>query len=171
MLSACVQMPSLGAIQQVEDKLGLPVTSAAICTTRKMLSALELEPVAPGAGYFLSERNLAEKTLGRSGKAQPGRDSETLHANERLIIIKPGEDTLLDHEIRINPRKAWLIVALLLLQRDQSSSTKLVLGLAAVPIMKELALTPAQYGLVREQFLLAVRSLLASSSDCSSSTG
>ncbi len=83
-LSACVQMPSLGAIQQVEDKLGLPVTSAAICTTRKMLSALELEPVAPGAGYFLSERNLAEKTLGRSGKAQPGRDSETLHANGGL---------------------------------------------------------------------------------------
>ena len=62
-LSACVQMPSLAAIQAVEDKLGLPVTSAAICTTRKMLTALNLEPLAPDAGYFLSTSNLAEGTL------------------------------------------------------------------------------------------------------------
>jgi maleate isomerase len=62
-LSACVQMPSLAAIQAVEDKLGLPVTSAAICTTRKMLTVLNVEPIAPEAGYFLSEKNLAEGTL------------------------------------------------------------------------------------------------------------
>ena len=62
-LSACVQMPSLAAIQAVEDKLGIPVTSAAICTTRKMLTVLNVEPVAPEAGYFLSEKNLAEGTL------------------------------------------------------------------------------------------------------------
>lgn len=68
-LSACVQMPSLKAIQQVEDKLGLPVTSAAICTTRRMLSALKLEPVAPDAGYFLSKENLVEATLGKGKSA------------------------------------------------------------------------------------------------------
>lgn len=53
-LSACVQMPSLPAIQLVEDRLGIPVTSSAVCTTRKLLEALALEPVAPGAGYALA---------------------------------------------------------------------------------------------------------------------
>jgi len=53
-LSACVQMPSLAAIPRVEDKLGLPVTSASICTARSMMRALGLEPIAPDAGYFLS---------------------------------------------------------------------------------------------------------------------
>jgi maleate isomerase len=56
-------VPSLAAIQRVEDRLGLPVTSAAICTTRKMLAAAGLEPVAPDAGFFLSHRNLDEGAL------------------------------------------------------------------------------------------------------------
>jgi maleate isomerase len=64
-LSACVQMPSLSAIQRVEDRLGLPVTSASICTTRSMLRALRLEPIAPNAGYFLSRENLIENSLAR----------------------------------------------------------------------------------------------------------
>ncbi|MGB3625614.1 MAG: hypothetical protein WA989_07295 [Henriciella sp.] len=54
-VSACVQMPSREAIPVVEDKLGLPVTSAAACTTRSMLRALGLDPVAPDAGFILSE--------------------------------------------------------------------------------------------------------------------
>lgn len=62
-LSACVQMPSLSAIQRIEDRLSLPVTSASICTTRSMLRALELEPIAPNAGYFLSRENLVENSL------------------------------------------------------------------------------------------------------------
>jgi len=53
-LSACVQMPSLPAVPLVEDKLGMPVTSAAICTTKSMLRALDLDPVAPDAGFILS---------------------------------------------------------------------------------------------------------------------
>lgn len=55
-VSACVQMPSLSAIQIVEDKIGLPVTSAAVCTTRRMLEALALEPIAPGGGALLDAR-------------------------------------------------------------------------------------------------------------------
>ncbi len=55
-LSACVQMPSLPAIQVVEDKLGLPVVSAAVCTTFQMLQKLGLEPRVPGAGALLSGR-------------------------------------------------------------------------------------------------------------------
>ena len=54
-LSACVQMPSLAALDVAEAKLGLPVTSAAACTVRAMLEALDLEPVAPGAGAMLRE--------------------------------------------------------------------------------------------------------------------
>jgi maleate isomerase len=56
-LSACVQMPSLAALPLVEKKLGMPVTSAAVCTTRSMLRALNLEPTAPDAGFILSEAN------------------------------------------------------------------------------------------------------------------
>lgn len=55
-LSACVQMPSLAAIEPVQDLLGLPVTSSAVCTARSMLLKLGLEPVAPGAGALLSGR-------------------------------------------------------------------------------------------------------------------
>jgi maleate isomerase len=53
-LSACVQMPSLPAIQRVEDRLGLPVVSTAVCTARGMLDRLGLDPVVPGAGALLS---------------------------------------------------------------------------------------------------------------------
>ncbi len=55
-LSACVQMPSLAAIQVVEDRLGLPVVSTAVCTVRGMLDRLGLDPVVPGAGALLSGR-------------------------------------------------------------------------------------------------------------------
>ncbi len=53
-LSACVQMPSLRAIQIVENRLGIPVTSSAVCTTRKLLEALDLAPVVPDAGFVLA---------------------------------------------------------------------------------------------------------------------
>ncbi|MEO9523720.1 maleate cis-trans isomerase family protein [Marinobacter alexandrii] len=52
-LSACVQMPSLASIQAVEDELGLPVVSAATCTTYQILKALGLKPVVPNAGSLL----------------------------------------------------------------------------------------------------------------------
>ncbi|WP_273427883.1 MULTISPECIES: Asp/Glu racemase [Marinobacter] len=52
-LSACVQMPSLASIQAVEDELGLPVVSAATCTTYQILKALGLKPVVPDAGSLL----------------------------------------------------------------------------------------------------------------------
>ena len=55
-LSACVQMPSLPAIQAAEDRLGIPVTSTAVCTTRRMLDHLGLDPVLPNAGALLSGR-------------------------------------------------------------------------------------------------------------------
>ncbi|GAB3063843.1 maleate cis-trans isomerase family protein [Virgibacillus ainsalahensis] len=53
-LSACVQMPSLPSIQKVEDRLGLPVLSAATSTVYKVLTQLGLEPVVPNAGKLLS---------------------------------------------------------------------------------------------------------------------
>ncbi len=53
-LSACVQMPSLSAVATVEAQTGKPVVTAAIATTYAMLTALELEPIVPGAGALLS---------------------------------------------------------------------------------------------------------------------
>jgi maleate isomerase len=53
-LSACVQMPSLPAIAQVEASTGKPVVTAAAATVYAMLRALRLEPVVPGAGALLS---------------------------------------------------------------------------------------------------------------------
>lgn len=53
-LSACVQMPSLAAIQKVEDECGIPVLSASVATTHQMLKALGLEARVPQAGTLLS---------------------------------------------------------------------------------------------------------------------
>jgi maleate isomerase len=52
-LSACVQMPSLSAVQYVEDASGLPVLTAATATTHRILTGLGLPPVVPGAGRLL----------------------------------------------------------------------------------------------------------------------
>lgn len=53
-LSACVQMQSLPAIQIVEDKLKKPVLSAATSTVYQILKQLNLKPVVPNAGSLLS---------------------------------------------------------------------------------------------------------------------
>jgi len=53
-LSACVQMPSLQAIAQVEARTGKPVVTAAAATVYAMLCQLGLEPIVPGAGALLS---------------------------------------------------------------------------------------------------------------------
>ena len=52
-LSACVQMPSLSVIEEVEHRSELPTLSAATATTWAILRALNLEPVVPGAGALL----------------------------------------------------------------------------------------------------------------------
>jgi len=53
-LSACVQMPSLPAIEAVEQEAGVPVISAAVSTTFHMLKGLGLETRVPHAGVLLS---------------------------------------------------------------------------------------------------------------------
>lgn len=53
-LSSCVQMPSLPAIQEAEDRLRLPVLSAATATVYELLTRLKLAPVVPNAGHLLS---------------------------------------------------------------------------------------------------------------------
>ncbi len=55
-ISACVQMPSFEAVHIIEDKIGKPVVSSAVCTTYKMLRALDLEAKVPDAGSLLSGR-------------------------------------------------------------------------------------------------------------------
>jgi maleate isomerase len=55
-LSACVQMRSLPAIELAQQRLGLPVTSTAICTTWLMLKKLGLAARAPGGGALLDGR-------------------------------------------------------------------------------------------------------------------
>jgi maleate isomerase len=53
-LSACVQLQSLPAIQAAEKMLGIPVTSTSVCTVRSMLDLLELEPRIPNCGALLA---------------------------------------------------------------------------------------------------------------------
>ena len=53
-LSTCVQMPSLPAIQAVENECGLPVLSAGTATVHAILTKLGLDPVVPGAGSLLA---------------------------------------------------------------------------------------------------------------------
>jgi maleate isomerase len=52
--SACVQMPSLPAIQAIEDMMGIPTVSTAVCTVRRMLDHLNLDAIVPNAGSLLS---------------------------------------------------------------------------------------------------------------------
>lgn len=52
-LSACVQMPSLEAIETVEAAHGLPVVTASACTVHSILRSLELPTHVPGAGTLL----------------------------------------------------------------------------------------------------------------------
>ena len=54
MASACVQMPSLGSIQPIEDRAGMPVLSSSVATTYMMLKKLGLKTYAPGFGSLLS---------------------------------------------------------------------------------------------------------------------
>lgn len=53
-LSACVQMPSLAAVQTAEDQLGVPVITAAVATTYEILKALGHTPAIAGAGRLLA---------------------------------------------------------------------------------------------------------------------
>lgn len=55
-LSACVQMPSLAAVQTVEDELGIPVITAAVATAYEILKALGHQPNITGAGQLLSNK-------------------------------------------------------------------------------------------------------------------
>jgi maleate isomerase len=55
-LSACVQMPSLPAIADVEREAGVPVISSAVCTAFQVLKRLGIEATAPGTGALLSGR-------------------------------------------------------------------------------------------------------------------
>ena len=66
-LSACVQMPSLPAIQPVEDEAGLPVVSAATATVFTILTELGLQPRVPDAGHLLS----GEVTMPRAPRREP----------------------------------------------------------------------------------------------------
>lgn len=52
-ISACVQMPSLSIVEEVERQSGMPTLSAATATTWAILGALNVEPVAPGGGALL----------------------------------------------------------------------------------------------------------------------
>jgi len=57
------------------------------------------------------------------------------------------------HQTRA-PKEAWLIVALLFLFMLINFADKAVIGIAAVPIMQELQLSPRQFGLVGSSFYL-----------------
>lgn len=53
-LSACVQMPSLPVVQEIERACGLPTITAATSTAFAVLGSLGRDPVVPHAGHLLS---------------------------------------------------------------------------------------------------------------------
>jgi len=67
-LSACVQMPSLEAIQIVEDNIGKPVLSASVATVYKILKTLNIDPYVPNAGRLLSGNLLAGVSTKEGGE-------------------------------------------------------------------------------------------------------
>lgn len=52
-ISACVQMPSLGLVESAETEFGIPVLSAATAGAYSLLTALGLRAALPGAGQLL----------------------------------------------------------------------------------------------------------------------
>jgi maleate isomerase len=55
-VSACVQMPSLAAVEAAEQAVGLPTLSAATATAWELLRAVGVDAAVPGAGALLSGR-------------------------------------------------------------------------------------------------------------------
>ena len=47
-------MPSLEAIDLIQAECGIPVTSAAVCTTYEMMKKLNIEPKSAIGGELLS---------------------------------------------------------------------------------------------------------------------
>lgn len=81
-LSACVQMPSLAAISMIESACGLPVVSAATCTTFQMLQRLGLKTIAPDAGVLLSGRYAATTAV----PTEPPAHAPELQKKQRLPL-------------------------------------------------------------------------------------
>ena len=75
--SACVQMPSLEAVEALEDRFGVPIVTAATATTAEILDTLGLARRVPHAGSLLwaagDEPGGADPTgaLGRRPPVQP----------------------------------------------------------------------------------------------------
>jgi maleate isomerase len=53
-VSACVQMPSLRIIPELEKEIGKPVISAAVCTVFSILKSLNLSTSVPNGGRLLT---------------------------------------------------------------------------------------------------------------------
>ncbi|EOM75101.1 Asp/Glu racemase [Rhodococcus rhodnii] len=53
-LSACVQMPSLPVLDEIQSRFEIPVVTAAAATTWRILNRLGLDPVVPRAGALLA---------------------------------------------------------------------------------------------------------------------
>lgn len=54
--TVCSSDSRLPSVQKIEDAIGLPVVSAAICTAHQMLTRLGLSTEVPGAGALLPGR-------------------------------------------------------------------------------------------------------------------
>ena len=65
-LSVCVQLPSLPAIAEAQRRLGVPVTSTAVCTVHGMLERLALKRDIPGGGALLGDRTGLEPAIMRA---------------------------------------------------------------------------------------------------------
>ena len=65
-ISACVQMPSLDIIEEAEQRLGLPVISAATASAFELLRQLGIEPDIQNAGGLLRPRATLAKRVVRS---------------------------------------------------------------------------------------------------------
>jgi maleate isomerase len=65
-ISACVQMPSLEVIEEAEQRLGLPVLSAATASVFALLNKLDIQPAISGAGELLRHGARARTTAALS---------------------------------------------------------------------------------------------------------
>ncbi len=82
----------------------------------------------------------------------PVRSLRSTEVNVPETAFRSGGFPAMEHTP--TPKAAWLIVALLFMFMVINFADKAVIGIAAIPIMQELRLSPSQFGLIGSSFYL-----------------
>src|SRR6516162_2644436 len=123
-----------------EDRSG--VTEFFMCP-KNHLALVPIRTLIKGYGWVPETCTEFPMSVQSSRSTSAGIRETAVRSSELIKTHQPGK-----------PKEAWLIVALLFLFMLINFADKAVIGIAAVPIMQELGLSPRQFGLIGSSFYL-----------------